>query len=211
VFGAGDVENVSELIYDRQRLHRDGVLSVAYQEQSATPNAPSAFRVADFRLDTRRPSRERATEPEDPPVPYEGSAPAWPRATASSAQPAYPPDLAVDGSLATFWVSGGTGPADAPSPADPETLTIEYGRTVAIGSVTVSPRVNWGPRTFAIEARTPSGWTRLADVEQANAAATHDVADSQADALRLVITSSYDGQFAPDTGNVQVAEVAIAP
>jgi hypothetical protein len=211
VFAAEDVDNVSELIYDRHRLHHDGVLSVAYQETSATPNAPSAFRVADFRLNTSTPDHDRSSEPEAPPVPYAGTAPAWPRATASSAQPAFPADLAVDGATSTFWVSGGTTPADAPTEADPETLTIEYGRTLPIGAVTVTPRVNWGPRTFAIEAHTAEGWTRLADVEQANAAATHDVPDVQADALRLVITSSYDGQFPPDTGNVQVAEVAVGP
>jgi hypothetical protein len=211
VFAAEDVDNVSELIYDRHRLQRDGVLSVAYQETS-TGNAPSAFRVADFRLNTARPDRGKATEPEAPPVPYEGSsAPAFPRATASSSQPAFPPELAIDGSPATFWVSGGTTPADAPTAADPETLTIEYGKPTAIGSVTVTPRVNWGPRTFAIEARTDGAWQRLAEVSQANAAATHDVPDVQADAIRLVITGSYDAQFPPDTGNVQVAEVAVAP
>jgi hypothetical protein len=32
-----------------------------------------------------------------------------------------------------------------------------------------------------------------------------------ADAIRLVITASYDGDFAPDTGNVQVAEVSATP
>lgn len=210
VFGADDVDNVSELIYDRRRLERDGVLSVAYQETSATPNAPSAFRVADFRLNTRQRDRGRATEPEAAPAPYEGSAPVYPFATATSSQAAYPPDLAVDGSPATFWVSGGTSPAQAPSTERPETLTIEYGRPTAIRQVTVTPRVNWGPRTFAIEARVGDTWQRLAEVEQANATATHLVPRTEADALRLVITSSYDGQFPPNTGNVQLAELTVS-
>jgi hypothetical protein len=132
-------------------------------------------------------------------------------ATASSSQEAFPPDLAVDGDPGTFWVSGGTTPADAPTAADPETLTIDYGKPVPVGSVTVTPRVRWGPKAFAIEARVGGAWQRLASVTQANAPATWDVPDVSADAIRLVISSSYDGDFAPDTGNVQVAEVAVAP
>jgi hypothetical protein len=211
VWAADDVDNVSELIYDRQRLARDGVLSVAYQETSATPNAPSAYRVADFRLGDARPDQPKSVEPEPAPVPYDGSAPRYPMATASSSQAAFPPDLAVDGDPATFWVSGGTTPADAPTEADPETLTIEYGKTIPVGSVTVTPRVRWGPKAFAIEARVGGVWQRLASVTQANEPATWDVPDVSADAIRLVIASSYDGDFAPDTGNVQVAEVAVAP
>jgi len=211
VFAAADVENVSELIYDRQRLERHGVLSVAYQEPPSTPNAPSAFRVADFRIKPGHEPAPKATEPEAPPVPYQGSAVTYPLATASSSQPAFPPDLAVDGSASTFWVSGGTTPADAPTAADPEILTVEYGRTRSNHEVTVVPRVNYGPRTFAIEARVDGAWRRLVEAEQANAAATYAVPATEADAIRLVITGSYDAQFAPDTGNVQVAEVAVAP
>lgn len=205
VFAADDVDNVSELIFDRQRLERRGVLSVAYQETSATPDAPSAFRVADFRIKPGRKARPKATEPEAPPVPYEGSAVTYPLATASSSQPGYPPGLAVDGLTSTFWVSGGTQEGDGPTPAEPETLTIEYGRTVTIGDVTVTPRVNYGPRAFAIEARVDGAWQRLAEVEQANAPATHAVPSTQADAIRLVITAAYDTR--PNPRNVQVAEV----
>jgi hypothetical protein len=90
-------------------------------------------------------------------------------------------------------------------------LTVEYGRTRSIEAVTVVPRVNYGPRTFAIEARVGGQWTRLADAQQANAAATYAVPPTEADAIRLVITGSYDGRFPPDTGNVQVAELTVAP
>lgn len=41
---------VNELVVDRQRIAYDGVLSIAYQERSPVRDAPSAFRVADFRL-----------------------------------------------------------------------------------------------------------------------------------------------------------------
>lgn len=209
VFAAQDVDNVSELIFDRRRLERRGVLSVAYQETSEPPNAPSAFRVADFRIKPGHKPAPKATEPEAEPVPYEGSAVTYPLASASSSQPNFPPDLAVDGSTATFWVSGGTQEGDGPTPADPETLTVEYGRTVTVGRVTVTPRVNYGPRAFAIEARVDGRWQRLAEVEQANAAATYTVPSTQADAIRLVITAAYDTR--PTPRNVQVAELSVAP
>ena len=206
VFAARDVDNVSELILDRQRLRRDGVLSVAYQEPSEA-NAPSAFRIADFRIRPGGRDRPKDTRPQPSPVPYAGSALVFPHATASSSQPGFPPDSAVDGDVASFWVSGGSQPGQGPTPAAPQTLTIEYGRTVDVGRVTVTPRVNYGPRAFAIEARVSGTWERLAEVEQANAAATHAVTPTRADAVRLVITGAYDTQPVPR--NVQVAEVAV--
>lgn len=73
VFSAPDVENVGELIVDRLRLAWDGVLTVGYQEPSEG-GAPSAYRIADFRLGTRELDCPKATEPEAPPRSYEGSA-----------------------------------------------------------------------------------------------------------------------------------------
>jgi hypothetical protein len=73
VWGAADVENVSELIVDRSRVSRDGVLTVAYQEPS-TGNAPSAYRIADFLLGTPSPDRPKSGLAEAPPRRYAGSA-----------------------------------------------------------------------------------------------------------------------------------------
>lgn len=74
VFAANDVANVSELIIDRQRLRKDGVLTVAYQEPGEPRDAPSAYRIADFRLGSGRPDRRKAVTPEAAPVPFGGSA-----------------------------------------------------------------------------------------------------------------------------------------
>jgi hypothetical protein len=74
VFSATDLNPISEVIVDRQRLARDGVLTIAYQESPSGPDARSAFRVADFRLSTDRPDRPRSKTPEAPPRPYRGSA-----------------------------------------------------------------------------------------------------------------------------------------
>ena len=214
VFAASDVDNIAELIVDRQRLQHDGVLSVAYQETSSN-STPSAFRVADFVLND--PTREpvpKATEPEAAPVPYEGSAPGDPQtvtATATSSQPGYPPALAVDGNASTFWVSGGTAEGQGPQPSRPEIVTLEYTSVQTVREVRVTPRTTAiGPRAFAIEARVDGAWRRLGDFTQGNTAQTFVVPLTRADAIRLVITAAYDQGRPPERArNVQISEVAL--
>jgi hypothetical protein len=208
VFADPEVDPVAELIVDRDRLLDEGVLSVAYLQRSED-GAPSQFRVADFRTRPGHLPAPRATEPEAEPAPYAGSATTYPAATASSAQPNYPADNAVDGLAATFWVSGGGAEGDGPQPDRPETLTVELGRERPIGAVTVTPRVGFGPRALSIEARVDGEWRTFGPFTQADAAATHDVTDVVADALRLVIIAAYDRGRPPELArNVQVAEVA---
>ncbi|GIF74441.1 hypothetical protein Asi02nite_39590 [Asanoa siamensis] len=207
VFQDSAVRPIAELTVDRQRLRRDGVLSVAYIEQSVN-HAPSAFRVADFQTAPGQGNLPRSTVPEAAPVPYQGSAPTFPTATASSAQPNYPAPLAVDGSTSSFWVSAGTTEGAGPQPSRPETLTVNYGSARRITAVTVVPRVPFGPRALTLEARVNGAWRSLGAFNQPDATATFDVADVDADQLRLVITASYDGTKPPErTRNVQVAEV----
>jgi hypothetical protein len=215
VFDDPEVKPLAETIVDRKRLRSEGVLSVAYLQ--AGNGVASDFRVADFRTKPGRPipSAARSTEAEQEPVPYEGSAVNYPRAVASSSQRNYPADYVVDGSTSTFWVSGGTAEGQGPQPDRPETLTIEYGAdpvtdTVSIGTVTVTPRPGYGPRTFRLEALVDGAWRDLGAFEQAGTAATYDVDDVEASRLRLVITSSYDGARPPERSrNVQVAEVTV--
>jgi hypothetical protein len=213
VFDGEDVDNIAELIIDRQRLDVDGVLSVAYQEKSATKDAPSAFRVADFSTDPGTAEGAKATTPEALPQPYAGSAPSEPRATAtaSSAQANNPASLAVDGNADTFWVSNGTTDGAGPRPGRPETLTIELPKTQNVHEIVVRPReVRFGPRAFGIEARVDGEWKRLADVTQGRQTTTHTVPLTRTNAIRLVITQSWDDQRTPENArNVQVAEVAL--
>jgi hypothetical protein len=78
VFEAEEIDNVSELTVDRQRLQWDGVLSVVYQERATQSNAPSAYRVADFSLSPALlpvPQHQpKSTVPEAAPASFAGSA-----------------------------------------------------------------------------------------------------------------------------------------
>ncbi|MBC7591594.1 MAG: BNR-4 repeat-containing protein [Salinibacterium sp.] len=209
VFDAPDVENIAELIVDRSRLLSEGVLSVAYQETSLN-NTPSAFRVADFSTDPTAIAQPKNTRAEEQPVPVDGIRDAT--ATATSSQPGYGPELAIDRSGSTFWVSGGTLDGDGPQPARPEVLTIDYGSPRTISEVTVTPRFSdVGPRRYSIEARVGSTWVALKEVDQAATPGphVHGVEPTRTDAIRLVITAAWDRTRTPETArNVQIAEVA---
>lgn len=135
----------------------------------------------------------------------------WPQPSASSSQTSFPPRLAVDGNTQTFWVSGGPATAGSgPTPQNPVTLGVDFGAPVTFGSVTMTPRPNYGPTNYTIEASTDGqNWTTLATVTSApNAAVTTTVPATTARWLRLSITGSHDGT----DRNVQVAELsATAP
>ncbi|KQS66724.1 hypothetical protein ASG41_09790 [Modestobacter sp. Leaf380] len=205
---------LAELVVDRTRLQRDGVLSMAYLQVG--DGIRGGFRVTDLRTGpgATGADAQRDTTPQPAPVDYTGSLVPAPTATASTSQPAYPASLAVDGRASTFWVSSGTTEGQGPQPTRPETLTVTYGQSAstaqAIGSVTVTPRVGYGPRSLRIEALVNGAWTTLGTYEMPNAAATFDTPDVLARQLRLVVTAAYDNGRAPAAArNVQVAEVSV--
>ncbi|MEU6745428.1 BNR-4 repeat-containing protein [Spirillospora sp. NPDC046719] len=218
---AGDVDSISEVTIDRQRLRYDGVLSVAYQETGRPANAPSAFRVADFALG-RRHSRPAAktTTPEASPRPYIGSATVVPGIRASSGQPNFPAQFAADGKTNTYWSSGQevnrtkdgipwveildavSAKNGAATPDRPQILSIDYGKKRWVNNVTVTPVGAKGPKTYTLQGRVNGFWKRLATVPaQAATALSVPVARSRIDAIRLVITAGNNA----DT--VQIAEV----
>lgn len=209
VFEDPAVDNIAELIVDRTRLELSGILSVAYQEDSQAKNEPSPFRVADFSIDPTANPVARSTEPEMTPVEYDE--PGVPTAEATSSQPGYPADLAVDGVRGTFWVSGGSAEGAGPQPDRPEVLTITYDEVQAINEVTVVPRLpDIGPKTFAIEALVDGAWVRLGEFTQPGEATAHTVPLTRTDSIRLVITAAYDKGRTPEKArNVQVAEVEL--
>jgi BNR repeat-containing family member/F5/8 type C domain len=221
VFAASDVDNVSELIYDRQRLRKDGVLTVAYQEPGVPRDAPSAYRIADFRLGTGQPDRPRSTEPEAAPVPFEGTADdasnlalnrtgtGFPAAFADDAQPSFPPSLANDGNLSTFWVSAGTQAGQGPTPEHPVHVGVDLGEPKRIGEVTMIPRPGFGPRAYTVEVSDDGqAWTQVAaEPDAPNDAVTSEFAAVTARHVRLRMTAGWDRIQPPR--NVQVAELEV--
>ena len=221
VFAANDVENVSELIIDRQRLRKDGVLTVAYQEPGVPLHAPSAYRIADFRLGSRQRDKGRSVAPEAPPVPFEGTADdasnlalnrsgtGHPAAFADDHQAAFPAALANDGNLGTFWVSAGTQAGQGPSPDHPIHVGVDLGAPARVGEVTMIPRPGFGPSAYTVEvSRDGETWTQVAEVPAApNDSATTRFAPVTARHVRLRTTGGWDRVQPPR--NVQVAELEL--
>lgn len=135
----------------------------------------------------------------------------WPSAFADSNQANYPPSLANDGQTATFWVSDGAAAGDGPSPEKPNTLGVDFGTTLDVGTVVMTPRPNYGPRDYTIEVSDDGQtWTEVGAASAAPASGpttTALPAATQARYVRLVITDSWDRIRPPR--NVQVAELTV--
>jgi hypothetical protein len=231
VFDDPAVDAVSELIVDRQRVRESDILTVAYQEppvdvptcrtNASSTQCASAYRVASFELGSAAPDAPRATEPEAGPLPFEGTAEdatnlalnrdgeGVPEAFADSNQAAFPPSLANDGNLNTFWVSSGTQAGQGPTPESPIHLGVDLGRSHPLAEVTMIPRVNFGPRAYTVDVSSDGeDWDEVAAVPAApNGAVTSAFPTIEARHLRLRITDAYDSVQPPR--NVQVAELEV--
>lgn len=133
----------------------------------------------------------------------------WPAVFSDSKQPNYPPALAVDGSTGTFWVSGGAAAGEGPTPAKPIALGVDFGAPVTVGSVTMRPRTNYGPKAYTIEvSQNGETWREVAAVPSApNGITVTTFSPTEARYLRLKITDSHDPVRPPR--NVQVAELEV--
>jgi hypothetical protein len=125
--------------------------------------------------------------------------------TASSSQSGYPPGRAIDGDTATFWVSGGTTAGQEPTPAAPEWLKFGFARKVAVSGFQITPRVNYGPKGFQLEL--DGAVVHSGTMSNGALSVTLPTAVTATNAL-LRITGTYDGDFPPNSGNVQIIEVS---
>jgi hypothetical protein len=133
----------------------------------------------------------------------------WPAPFASSNQPAYPAYLAFDGSASSFWVSSGTAAGQGPSTSAPEHVGVDLGAPTVIGSVTMVPRVNYGPKAYTIEVSEDGAtWREVGAVPAAaNATVKTTFTPVTARAVRLRITDGYDRIRPPR--NVQVSSLEV--
>ncbi|MBB4663272.1 discoidin domain-containing protein [Conexibacter arvalis] len=133
----------------------------------------------------------------------------WPAASASSLQSAYPPALAFDGTPSTFWVAAGTAEGGGPSPERPEWLAVDLGAATEVREVTMVPRTNYGPRTYAVEVSADGeSWRQVASVPAApNGTVRTAFAPVSARHVRIVITDGWDRVRPPR--NVQVASLEV--
>lgn len=130
----------------------------------------------------------------------------WPAVFADSRQAAFPEALGIDGDPATFWVAAGTAAGDGPSAAKPIAIGVDLGRPVEVSSVTMRPRVGYGPKTYAVQVSDDGlTWRTVAEVEAPNAATSTEFSTVTTRYLRLLITDSWDRIRPPR--NVQIAEL----
>lgn len=134
----------------------------------------------------------------------------FPSAFADSSQAGYPPALAIDGDVGTFWVSGGAAVAgNGPTPTHPIALGVDLGTPLTVGSVTVKGRTGYGPKSYEVQISTDGqSWTSVAQVVNGpNGPLRTSFAPTSARYVRLLMTSAYDRT----NRNVQVAELEVRP
>jgi F5/8 type C domain/NPCBM-associated, NEW3 domain of alpha-galactosidase len=136
---------------------------------------------------------------------------ALPAAFADSHQATFPERLATDGDPATFWVAAGSAAGDGPTAARPIAVGVDTGRAVQIGSVTMRPRVGYGPRTYEVQVSDDGQtWGTVVSVPSAaNTVTTTSFPPVTARYVRLRITDSWDPIRPPR--NVQLAELEVRP
>ena len=125
--------------------------------------------------------------------------------TASSCQPAYPPENVADGAPGSFWVSGGYKPGDAPSKDKPEWVRVDFGEPFTARSLRLIPRDPYGPREVELQAADDGGEFRTVQSFQLAQGQTNAVAFPEATARswRVLVTASHT------TENVQITELQL--
>jgi hypothetical protein len=133
----------------------------------------------------------------------------WPSAFADSSQAAYPPALMQDGNAATFWVAAGTAAGQGPTPTHPVAAGVDFGATVEVGSLTMTPRTGYGPKAYTIETSADgTTWQQVAAVPAAaNGPVTTSFTPVAARRLRIVMTAGWDPT--QPARNVQIAGLSV--
>jgi hypothetical protein len=125
--------------------------------------------------------------------------------TASSSQSGYPPSRTIDGDTATFWVSGGTTAGQGPTPQSPQWLKFDFPRRVALHGFQISPRLNYGPKGFAVELDGTVAYEGTMTNGPLTVTLPQVVVATNA---LLRITGSFDPVYPSNTRNVQISEVS---
>lgn len=194
------VRNTKETIVDRQRIEADGVISVGYEEPSATAGAPAPFRIADFAPGTGA-DAARSTQPVAPSIPWGTGA--------SSQKRTFEGYRAFDGSSTTKWVSNGTNPGDGPTATNPQWISREFWKAMTPSSMTIVPGGNYGPKQVRAEVRQGTTWVSAGSFTVPAAGGTFTLTAVKGNAFRLLVTSSYDPTYPTTPRNVQVSELQV--
>ncbi len=130
-----------------------------------------------------------------------------PRGTASSAQPNYPAENAIDGDAETMWVSNGLKAGDAPTEARPEWLQLEYPQPISTEQLWITPKSPYGPRE--IEIQSSSDGKTFTTLKKQSLKRDGDqiisLPQTRSQFFRILVTSSFTVE------NCQIAEAGFTP
>ncbi len=144
-------------------------------------------------------------------VPLPAGAPLSAELSASAESAEFPPERAIDGDPATFWVAAAK-PGAGPSPTLPTWLEVRLPEPLRLDEVRVLGRPRYGPRDGRIELIGPDGSVTLAGAftnaaEEGEIKAKFDARTTAA--VRLVVTRAWDPRSPDAPRNVQVAEITL--
>ena len=128
---------------------------------------------------------------------------------ASSFQKDFPPVLAFDQELSTFWVSGSDSPDHGPAEDRPQWLEVEFAESTTVCGVSVQGRTGYGPKNCSLQVLENDQYRTLSVLKPQDRTAAQAVFEPvSGKVFRLLITDAYDVN-SPRPRNVQVAKFAL--
>lgn len=128
---------------------------------------------------------------------------------ASSFQKEFPPVLAFDRNLSTFWVCGSDSADRGPDEDRPQWLEVEFAETTTVYGVSVQGRTGYGPKNCSLQVLEDKYYRTLSVLRpQDKTAARAAFEPVSGKVFRLLITDAYDVNSSRPR-NVQVATLAL--
>ncbi len=129
--------------------------------------------------------------------------------SANGSQEGFPPALAADGDLDSFWVSDGDEPGDGPKDGEPEWLALTFEKPVTVSAIDLLGRKDYGPKRCRVEFSRDgrSFTTATEEFAVANGKTIRQRFEPvTATHFRLAITAAYDPRHPNAPRNAQVVE-----
>ncbi|MEA3366455.1 MAG: glycosyl hydrolase [Candidatus Hydrogenedentes bacterium] len=131
-----------------------------------------------------------------------------PDIVSSSAQDEFPPDRAIDGDPATFWVSGSEDVGDGPTEDAPEWLELTFPESVSVGAMEVEGRPGYGPRECELHyEKSESAFEEVAELSlEKGTPGSVSFETVTARRFRLMLLGACDPRSPDAPRNVQISE-----
>lgn len=129
---------------------------------------------------------------------------------ASSSQPGYKSELAVDEDESTFWVSGGKDPGEGPQPGNTEWIQLQFKKEVTADSITIIPRDGYGPKQAELQIKSDNKWKTVSEFNSPrHGSQTVTFEPCKSSRFRFTISDAYDPYHPDQPRNVQIEELRL--